>query len=131
VKLSGASASGRYVRFLALAALVVGVVLAIGYQPTRRVAGSDAIAAMFAGGAIGFGGAALAGIVLVLTDPKTPVDRMKAVFFAMAVRVVIAIVGGAAAILSGSLARSPLLFWLAASYVVLLPLEVKLAIESQ
>jgi len=27
--------------------------------------------------------------------------------------------------------RSPLLFWLATSYVVLLPLEVKLAIESE
>jgi len=35
---------------------------------------------------------------------------------------------GLAAALSGMLARMPLLFWLAATYVVLLPLEVKLAI---
>jgi len=128
---TGASPGRRYVRFLVLTALVVGVVLGIGYQPTRHVAGPGATIAMLVGGAIGFGGAALAGIVLVLANPHTPVDRMKAMFYAMTVRVAIAIVGGVAAILSGNLPRMPLLFWLAASYVVLLPLEVKLAIESQ
>jgi hypothetical protein len=121
----------RYIRFLALAAIIVTVVLAIGYQPTRHVSGSDALPAMLAGGGIGFIGAALAGVVLVAADPKTPVERMNAVFFAMAVRVITAVVLGAAAVWSGNFARSPLLFWLAMSYVALLPLEVKLAIESQ
>jgi hypothetical protein len=34
-----------------------------------------------------------------------------------------------AAALSGELARRPLLFWMAATYMVLLPLEVKLAVK--
>jgi hypothetical protein len=37
---------------------------------------------------------------------------------------------GAAAVFSGELARTSLLFWLAASYVALLPLEVGLAASS-
>ena len=42
----------------------------------------------------------------------------------------LAVVGalGLAAALSGAVERIPLLFWLAAAYVALLPLEVKLAI---
>jgi hypothetical protein len=46
---------------------------------------------------------------------------------AMIVRLAIVLVLGVAVALSGEFARSPLLFWLATAYVVLLPLEVKLA----
>ena len=40
------------------------------------------------------------------------------------------IVFGLAGSLSGEFARAPLLFWMAVSYVALLPLEVRLAIAS-
>ena len=53
---------------------------------------------------------------------------MQRAFLAMAVRLAVVVMLGLAAALSGMLARMPLLFWLAATYVVLLPLEVKLAI---
>jgi hypothetical protein len=49
-------------------------------------------------------------------------------FLAMVVRLAVVVVLGMAAALSGELARQPLLFWIGAAYVVLLPLEVKLAI---
>jgi hypothetical protein len=38
---------------------------------------------------------------------------------------------GLAAVLSGLFARMPLLFWLATTYVALLPLEVRLAIAPE
>ena len=41
------------------------------------------------------------------------------------------VVLGAAATLSGVLHRMPLLFWLATTYVLLLPLEVRLAIATE
>jgi hypothetical protein len=47
----------------------------------------------------------------------------------MVVRLAVVIVLGLAAALSGEIARSPLLLWLAITYLALLPLEVKLAIE--
>jgi hypothetical protein len=46
----------------------------------------------------------------------------------MMVRLVVVIVLGLAAALSGEFSRQPLLFWIAAAYVALLPLEVRLAI---
>ena len=46
----------------------------------------------------------------------------------MMVRLAVVLVLGIAAALSGEFARSPLLFWMATAYVVLLPLEVRLAI---
>jgi hypothetical protein len=59
----------------------------------------------------------------------TPTARMQRAFLAMAVRLAVVIVLGLAAALSGEVARSPLLLWLAITYLALLPLEVKLAIE--
>ena len=52
-------------------------------------------------------------------------------FLAMIVRLVVVIALGLAATLSGEFARAPLLFWMATAYVVLLPLEVKLAIGNE
>ena len=52
-------------------------------------------------------------------------------FLAMVVRLGVVIVLGLAAALSGAFARAPLLFWMATAYVVLLPLEVRLAIAPE
>ena len=129
--MSSVSRSQRYVRFLAVTTLVVIVALAVGFQPTRRLAGDAGLPAMLIGCGIGFVGAVLAGVVVVLAAPTTPVDRLKAMSYAMAVRLITAVVLGAIAIWSAEVASRPLLFWLATSYVVLLPVEVRLAVESQ
>lgn len=121
---------GRYVRFLGLAVLVEIALIAIGWLPTRRLAGDGAVPAMLAGCAIGLVAAGLAGGVIVATAPATPNARMQTAFLAMVVRLIVAAMLGIAAALSGEVERMPLLFWLAVSYVALLPLEVKLAIES-
>jgi hypothetical protein len=127
----GASRGRRYLRFIAAAALLVTVLLAIGFQPTRRLSGPEGVPAMLIGGGIGFVGAALAGIVIVSAGTKTPIASLRAMSYGMAVRLVTAVVLGAAAVWFGGPARTPLLLWLAISYVALLPLEVKLAVDSQ
>lgn len=83
---------------------------------------------MLAGCGISFVAAALAGGLLIAVPAETAEARMKRSFLAMVVRLAAVVVLGAAAALSGELARSPLLFWIGAAYVVLLPLEVRLAI---
>jgi hypothetical protein len=123
-----ASRSGRYARFLALAAAIVVALCAIGWVPTRRLAGADGIVAMAAGCAISLLSAALAGGLLIVVGAETPEARMQRGFMAMVVRLAVVAALGAAAALSGELARQPLLFWMATAYVALLPLEVKLAI---
>ena len=118
----------RYARFLGLAVAIVAGLCAIGWLPTRRLAGAEAVAAMVAGCAIGLLSAALAGWLLTAVAADTPEARMQRSFLAMVVRLAVVIVLGVAAVLSGEFARAPLLFWMGAAYVALLPLEVRLAI---
>ncbi len=125
-----ASRSGRYVRFIALAAALVAGLIAIGWLPTRRLSGDAGVIAMVAGCAISLLSAAVAGCVLVAMSADNPSAKMQRAGLATAVRLAIVVLLGAAAALSGELERMPLLFWLATAYVVLLPLEVKLAIAA-
>jgi hypothetical protein len=114
-----------------MSALATATLVGVGYLPTRRLAGDAGGPAMLAGAAIGLLSAALAGWTIVVLNARTPEERMRAASAAMAVRLVVVAGLGIAAALSGLFARTPLLFWLAASYVALLPLEVKLAIDTE
>ena len=122
------SSGGRYARFLGLAAAIVVALCALGWLPTRRLAGTDAVPAMFAGCAISLVAAALAGWLLVAVPGDTPEARMQRSFLAMVARLAVVVALGVAAVFSGEIARQPLLFWIGTAYVALLPLEVKLAI---
>lgn len=122
------SRSSRYARFLTVAVAIVVGLCAIGWLPTRRLAGADAVAAMVAGCAISLISAALAGWLLIVVGAETPEARMQRGFLAMVVRLAVVVALGMAAALSGELSRQPLLFWIGTAYVALLPLEVKLAI---
>jgi hypothetical protein len=122
------SRSGRYTRFLSLAVAIVVGLCALGWLPTRRLAGAEAVVAMMAGCAISLVSAALAGGLLIVVGAETPEARMQRGFLAMVVRLAVVAVLGLAAALSGEIARQPLLFWIGTAYVALLPLEVKLAL---
>jgi hypothetical protein len=120
--------SRRYTRFLGVAVGLVVALGAVGYVPTRRLAGDDGVIAMAAGCGISLVAAALAGWLLTAVAAETPQARMQRSFLAMIVRLVVVAVLGVAASLSGAFVRAPLLFWMAAAYLALLPLEVRLAI---
>ena len=117
-----------FARFLGLAVAVVLGLGVIGWLPTARLAGPAGPSAMAAGCVISLLSAAIAGWLLIAVPAETPQARMQRAFMAMMVRLAVALVVGVAAALSGAFARSPLLFWLAAAYMALLPLEVRLAI---
>jgi hypothetical protein len=120
--------SRRYARFLALAVAIIIGLCAVGWLPTQRLAGPQAGASMVAGCAISLLSAALAGWLLIAFHADTPQVRMQRGLLAMMVRLVVVLVLGIAAALSGEFERSPLLFWMATAYVALLPIEVRLAI---
>jgi nitrate reductase gamma subunit len=122
------SAASKYARFLGLAVAVVVVLCTIGVVPTRRLAGDEGVAGMFAGCAIGLMSAALAGLLLVAMAAETPEAQMKRSFLAMTVRLAVVVALGAAAALSDVFPTQPLLLWIGFSYMALLPLEVRLAI---
>jgi hypothetical protein len=125
-----ASRGGRYARFLGLSSAIVVALLVIGIVPTRRLGGEAALTAMIGGCVIGLISAAMAGGLLVAVDGASPEARMQRAFLAMVVRLAVVVVLGAAAVLSGTLERQPMLIWVAIAYLALLPLEVMLAIET-
>jgi len=125
---TSSKASRRYARFLGLEVAVVLGLGVVGWLPTRRMGGAEAVVAMVAGCAIGLVSAALAGCLLTVVSADTPEARMQRSFLAMMVRLAVVVVLGIAAALSGEFARAPLLFWIGTTYVALLPLEVRLAI---
>jgi hypothetical protein len=121
----------RFARFLGLEFAVLAVAMGLGFVPTRRLAGDDAIPGMIAGCMISFAAAALAGGLLVAVHAETPTARLQRSGLAMAVRLVVVVALGLAAVLSGQFSRRPLLVWLALTYMVLLPLEVLLAVANE
>jgi hypothetical protein len=123
-----ASKGGRYAWFLGFSAGIAAALCAVGYAPTRHLAGDAGVAGMLGGCAAGLISAALAGGLLVAVEAPTPEARMQRGFMAMTVRVAAVAALGAAAVFRGEFSRQPLLFWIGASYVALLPLEVRLAI---
>lgn len=127
--MTAGSKGGRYARFGGLAVAITTVLCAVGWVPTRRLAGAEGIPAMMAGCGIGLLSAALAGALLIGVGADTPQARMTRALLAMFARLAVVILLGVAAALSGELARSPLLFWMATAYVALLPLEVRLAVS--
>lgn len=123
-----ASKGGRFAGFLGLSAAVAAGLCAVGYVPTRHLAGDAGVAGMFGGCAAGVISAALAAGLLVAVEAPTPEARMQRAFLAMTARLAGVVALGAAAVFSGAFSRQPLLFWIGATYVALLPLEVRLAI---
>ena len=129
--MSQVSRGVRYMRFLGLAFMVGVALVAVGFLPTLRLGGEMAIPAMVAGCLISLAAAAVAAWPLVAMRASTPTARMRRASLAMIVRLVVVVLVGGAVVFGSGLARTPLLFWLATSYVVLLPLEVRLAIASE
>jgi hypothetical protein len=121
-------AARRFARFVGTEGLVTGALYAVGWLPTSRLTGSAGVAAMGAGCGLGLLSAAAAGWLLTAFDGPTAEARMQRAMLAMCVRLAVLLAGGVAVAVSGVVPRSPLLFWMAAAYVVLLPLEVRLAI---
>jgi hypothetical protein len=117
------------IRFLGAEALIVVALCAIGWKPTERFAGAEAVPAMIAGCAVSLVAAALAGWLTTMIDGSTPEGRMRRGMLAMFARLGMVIALSAAAVLSGEFVQRPLLFWMAAAYMALLPLEVRLAIS--
>ncbi|HEV2855585.1 MAG TPA: hypothetical protein VHC97_22545 [Thermoanaerobaculia bacterium] len=126
--------AAEYLRFLAWALATVVLVAALGFVPTRRLGGEEALAAMIAGCAVGWAASALGGIPVALGRGSrggtvTPAARLQAMLMSMALRFGVVIVLGAAAAFSGWFGLKPLLIWIAVSYLALLAVDTWYAVK--
>ena len=120
---------GGFVRFLALALVVTAVLIAVGYVPTRRIAGPEGLSAMLAGCLVSMIGSAIGAvpIVLALRGPARSVPQ--AILLSTALRFLVVLTLALAAALSGWFDRSPLLVWVAISYLALLATDTIYAVR--
>jgi len=122
--------AAEYLRFLAWAVTATVIAALLGYVPTRRLGGEDALPAMLAGCVVGLLASAAGGVPVALARrAAAPTARLQAMMAAMGLRFAVVLALGVAALLSGAFARTPLLMWVAISYVVLLVVDTWYAMK--
>lgn len=115
----------RYLLFLAALAGLTLALAALGYLPTRSIAGEAGLPAMFLACAVSFVGSAAGALPIVITETgggqgPAGIEGFKRISAAMVLRLtVVACLGGAVYWLLRPEKR-PFLLWLAISYLVLL-----------
>lgn len=125
-------AAAGYLRFLGWAVGLSAVTFALGYLPTRALAGGEGLPAMAVGIAIGFLASSLGAVPVALAAAgersagRSP--AMTVASAAMALRLMVVLALALPAALSGRLARGPLLVWVAISYIVLLAVDTRYAL---
>ncbi len=125
-------AAGGYLRFLAWVVAVTAVLVLLGWVPTRRLGGEGAIPAMLAGCAVGILASALGGVPIALVQGArgSQTARTQAALLSMAVRLGAVVILAVAAVLSGWFPRQPLLLWVAISYVAMLVVDTRYALQA-
>jgi len=118
-----------YLRFLAWAFLIAAAAALLGYAPTRRLGGEEALRAMVAGIAIGVIASAAGALPIALSRrrgaPISPTQGLAA----MVIRTAAVVVLGLSVGLSGWFESRPLLIWIALGYVAQLALDVWYAVR--
>lgn len=112
--------------WLASTAAVIVALAAIGYLPTRRLAGDGGLAAMAAGITVAWFGAALGALPVLRAVARGSCDRPVAVVGqAMALRAGATVVGALAVIFGSELPRNAVAIWIGLAYAALLVVETR------
>jgi len=117
---------------LAAQALAVTTVLALlGAWPTLALGGPRALPAMIAGCAVGWLAGVLGAVPLFVLGAKSapPAWRLYGILSSILGRLVAVAALGTAAVWSGRFATTPLLIWIAISYVANLAVDVRYIVE--
>lgn len=124
------SPAAAYLRFVAWVIGVAVLAAVVGYLPTRRMGGAEAVPAMVAGCAVGVLASLVGGLpVLWGRAEPTPAERLNRMLLGLAMRFGAALALGLVAALSGLFDRDPLLLWIAISYLALLVVDTRFAVK--
>jgi len=120
-------ATGRYLRFLALAAAAAALLAAVGWLPTRNLAGDGGTVALVAACVVCWLGSALGGVPVLLGETAAAATRapVAVAFGSMLVRFVAVLGLAMAGALSGLVAVRPFLVWTGIGYLALLVVDVR------
>ena len=109
-----------YSRFLVASGLVVAALGALGYAPTVNLAGEAATRAIWPALATAWIASMIGALPIWAARNKGPLEAMPAQFGAMALRLLVILVVGAAVALGGWVDTKPYLIWLVLGHIGLL-----------
>lgn len=123
--------AAEYLRFLAWGLAAVTAAALLGFVPTRRLGGEEALRSMIGGCLVGWLASALGGIPVLLSrgKPVAPAGRLQAMLASMGLRFGVVLALGAAAAFSGWFGLKPLLLWIGISYLALLAVDTWYAVK--
>jgi hypothetical protein len=112
------------------ASIATGVALAtLGYYPTLRIAGADAVSAMPAGIGISLLAACAGAVPISLSVAGDPRKAPQAILTATAVRFLVVLAVTASVVLSNWFDRATLALWVGISYLAMLAVDTIYAIH--
>ena len=120
------SAARRYLLFLAALVGLTLALAAVGYLPTRSLAGPAALPAMFLACAVCLAGSAVGGVPIALARAGG-VEGLKRFIASMVLRLLVVVLLAVAVLLLLGPERKPFLLWLAIGHVVLLIVDTGFA----
>lgn len=124
---------GRFLRsyatFVGAAAVSAGAVIAVGYFPTVRLAGDDAVGSMLAGCAASWIAGCVGAVPLARTIPFRSPKSGIAVLASTVIRFVVVLLLVVPFVLSGWFDRVVFVLWTAISYMVMLLVDTALAVH--
>jgi hypothetical protein len=128
----GARAAGSYLRFLAWGFGAIVAAALVGYLPTLRLAGEDALPSLIAGCLVAFVASAIGAIPVARAGKRPGVARQgpQVALTAMALRLAAVVVLGAVVGLSGRFETLPLVVWIAIGHAVLLIVDTRYALAA-
>jgi hypothetical protein len=120
----------EYLRFLSWAVLIGAALVLLGYAPTRRLGGEDAIPAMIAGCVIGVLASAAGAMPVALARRRNAEGApLQDMLVSMGLRFVTVVALGLSAGLSGWFETRPLLLWIGLGYVAQLAVDVRYVVR--
>jgi hypothetical protein len=117
--------AGRYLRLFGLTLLLGVIAAAVGFFPTRRLAGEPGVAAMLAGCGVAVLAGWIGGAVACRQGGRGP-EQINRLLAATALRLFAAVGLALAVALSGLVVLKPFLLWVALAYLVTLAGETAL-----
>ncbi|HEY7213523.1 MAG TPA: hypothetical protein VIC28_02785 [Thermoanaerobaculia bacterium] len=119
------SPAAEYLRFLAWSVGVGAALVVLGYAPTKRLGGEDALPAMIAGCVIGVLASAAGAVPVALgRRPGARTAPLQGMLASMVARLAAVLVLGLAVGLAGWFEARPLLLWIGLGYMAQLALDV-------
>lgn len=119
----------QYGTFVASAAGLTLLLIALGVWPTSRLAGPEALGALVVGCFVGFAACALSTLPAALMEP-TPGNAVLLSLAGIGIRFGVVAVAAVVLVLTSGLPTAPLLIWIGFSYLALLPLETRFILRS-